>query len=347
MIKIKILNHTFDRNEPTFRPLTFIRDMLYTDYSIELTTDDDFDYMFVGMCDFYYKKISLKESTEWGLENLNKITQGGDYFLFDGQDSTSMMGAYEVFEQSDAIYLFKNQTLPKREDYKKPYSLNKWFFGSDINSDISYDIPKDKWDRIKLTGWNLGHLLPHYRNFQPINKNKNIDICAIYNAKHDYSEEHKIRNDLFYTKHRKGAWDILNNMKSKYDVRTAKLPFKEYIKVLYNSKLSLSPFGMGEACFRDFECMQWGTAIVKPNMNMVRTKPNIYIEDETYISVKPDWSDLEEKTKKVLGNYDEYSYIVNNFREKFKEEYSLENLCLHWYNIFKNLNNIKEENVLI
>ena len=78
---------------------------------------------------------------------------------------------------------------------------------------------------------------------------------------------------------------------------------------------------------------------------MVRTKPNIYIEDETYISVKSDWSDLEEKTKKVLGNFGEYSYIVNNFREKFKEEYRLENLCLHWYNIFKGLNNIKEENV--
>ena len=71
----------------------------------------------------------------------------------------------------------------------------------------------------------------------------------------------------------------------KYDVRTAKLPFEEYIKVLYNSKLSLSPFGMGEVCFRDFECMQYGTVIVKPNMNMVRTKPNIYIEDETYISI--------------------------------------------------------------
>jgi hypothetical protein len=345
MIKVKVLNPTFDRNEPTFRPLAFIRDMLYTDYSIKLTTDDDFDYMFVGMSDFFDKDKSLKDSTMWGLENLNKVTDGGDYFMFDGQDSTSIMGAYEVFEQSDAIYMFKNQTLNKRQDYKTPYSLSKWFFGSNGEGDISYDIPQDKWDRIKLTGWNLGSLLPHYNNFQPINKNKKIDMCAIYNAKHGYSEEHKFRNDLFYTNHRNGAWDILNDMKSKYDIRTTKLPFEEYIRVLYDSKLSLSPFGMGEICFRDFECMQHGTVIVKPNMNMVRTKPNIYIEDETYISVKSDWSDLEEKTKKVLGNFGEYSYIVNNFREKFKEEYRLENLCLHWYNIFKGLNNIKEENV--
>ena len=123
MIKAKVLNPFKDRNEPTFRPLIFIRDMLYTDYSIELTTDDDFDFMFVGMSDFFDKDKSLKESTEWGLENLNKVTEGGDYFLFDGQDSTSIMGSYEVFEQSDAIYMFKNQLLQKRKDYDFPYPL--------------------------------------------------------------------------------------------------------------------------------------------------------------------------------------------------------------------------------
>ena len=121
MIKVKVLNHDFDRNEPTFRPLTFIRDRLYSDYSIELTTSNDFDFMFVGMSDFFDKDKSLKESTEWGLDNLNKVTEGGDYFLFDGQDSTSIMGSYEVFEQSDAIYMFKNQTLNRREDYNFPY----------------------------------------------------------------------------------------------------------------------------------------------------------------------------------------------------------------------------------
>ena len=341
MIKVKILNPTKCRNEPTFRPLLFVKDML-RDYSIDITDSNDYDFLFVGMKDFYDKNKSLKDSTDWGLENLNKITENGDYFLFDGQDSTSIMGSYEVFEQSNAIYMFKNQTLNNREDYKTPYSLSKWFFGSDNECGVSYDITKNKWDRIKLSGYNLGSLLPHYHDFQPINNNKTIDMCAIYSANHNYSEEHKFRNDLFYTKHRDGAWSILNDMKNKHDVRTAKLPFQEYIKVLHNSKLSLSPFGMGEICFRDFECMQWGTVIVKPDMSMVRTKPNIYIEDETYISVKPDWSDLEEKTKKVLGNFKYYSYIVSNLREKFKEEYSSNNLCLHWYDIFKNLNSVKE-----
>ena len=101
---------------------------------------------------------------------------------------------------------------------------------------------------------------------------------------------------------------------------------------------------MGEVCFRDFELMQFGTLMIKPDMDIVNTYPNPYIKDETYISVKPDWSDLEEKIEKVLGNFDKYSYIVNNFRDRFKKEYSWETLCLHWYNIFSNLDDIKEEN---
>jgi hypothetical protein len=93
MIKVKILNPDFDRNIPTFNPLIRVKDML-RDYSIDLTESDDFDYMFVGMSDFLDKKKPLPESIEWGLENLSKIT--GDYFLFDGSDSTSLMGAYYI-----------------------------------------------------------------------------------------------------------------------------------------------------------------------------------------------------------------------------------------------------------
>ena len=126
MIKVKILNPIKSWNEPTFRPLLFIKDML-RDYSIDITDSDDYDFLFVGMHDFINKKISLERSIEYGLETLSNIS--GDYFLFDGSDSTSLMGAYEVFEQSDAIYLFKNQKFKTREEYKIPYAFNKYFLG--------------------------------------------------------------------------------------------------------------------------------------------------------------------------------------------------------------------------
>ena len=80
MIKVKILNPDFDRNIPTFNPLIRVKDML-RDYSIDLTDSDDFDYMFVGMNDFIDKSLSLEDSVDWGLENLNKVTEGGDFFF--------------------------------------------------------------------------------------------------------------------------------------------------------------------------------------------------------------------------------------------------------------------------
>ena len=338
MIKVKILNPTKSWNEPTFRPLTFVRDMLYYDCSIELTTSDDFDFLFIGREDFLNKKISLQKSIDYGLENLSKIT--GDYFLFDGSDSTSLMGAYEVFEQSDATYLFKNQLL-SREEYKKPTAFNKWFFGTGTDLDLGYDISKDKWSRIKLSGYNLGYLLPQYKNFQPINKNKNIDVCAIYQAEHKYNEDHKVRNDLHYTNHRKSCWDILD---SKFNSRKDRLPYQEYIQTLYDSKILISPFGMGEVCFRDFECMQFGTIMLKPSMEEIDTIPNIYLENDTYIPVNYDWSDLNEKIEYVLDNFDSLNEMINlNIRQKFLKDYTYENLCLYWYDIFKNLNDVKTD----
>ena len=340
MIKVKILNPTLFRNEPTFRPFGFIQQKLYTDYSIQFTDSDDYDYMFVGMHDFIDKKRPLQESIDYGLENLSKIT--GDYFLFEGSDSTSLMGGYEVFEQSDALYLFKNQMLPSQEAYKVPYAHNKWFWGSGSDLDLSYDIPDDMWERIKFTGWNVGQLVPDYRNFQPINTNKKLDICAIFQAKHDYSEDHKSQNNQFYREHRGGLWNKLDGLKQRYNMVCDRLPKDVYLKTMHDSKISFSPFGMGEICFRDFECMQFGTIFIKPNQDLVHTIPNIYEDGKTYIGCKYDWSDLEEKIDYVLSNFDELNVEINeNIRKKFTEGYDYDKLCLHWYNIFKNESDVE------
>ena len=100
---------------------------------------------------------------------------------------------------------------------------------------------------------------------------------------------------------------------------------------------------MGELCFRDFECMQFGTIIIKPSMSMVETIPNIYEDNKTYIACKYDWSDLNDKVDYVLSNFDELNEKINtNIREKFLKEYDYEKLCLYYYNIFRNLYDIGE-----
>tara|TARA_Y100001963_G_scaffold152589_1_gene237731 strand:+ start:192 stop:1235 length:1044 start_codon:yes stop_codon:yes gene_type:complete len=345
MIKIKILNPTKDRNEPTFRPFFFIKDML-RDYSIDITESDDFDFLIIGMSDFWDMSLTLKDSVEWGLENVDKLSEGGDYFLFDGFDSTSLLGAYEVFEKSNAIYLFKNQLLKDKDEYKNKYAYGKWWFGTGSGLDVSYDINDNLWSRIKLSGFNLGCQLPDYHNHYEISNDKIHDICAIYQGVHKPVPFNQVTAPgIQYTEHRKGAWDILENFKDKYSILADRLPKQEYLQKLWQSKLALSPFGQGEICYRDFELMQFGTLMVKPDMSRINTFPNPYVENENYVPVKADWSDLMEKIEDILINYKKYSNFSNNFRQKFKEVYSWENVCLYWYNIFKNLDTIKIEGI--
>ena len=95
MIKIKIFNPVEGKNRIAFTGFLVLQNML-RDYSIELTESDDFDYAFIGAYDILDKKISLEASVEYGMKNIEKYGKGGDCFLFDSSDSTSLMAAYEV-----------------------------------------------------------------------------------------------------------------------------------------------------------------------------------------------------------------------------------------------------------
>ena len=331
------------KNSISFLGFVLLKDML-RDYSIDVTNSEDYDYMFLGAHDILNKGLSLQDSIDYGLENCNKIT--GDYFIFDGSDSTSLMGSYEVLEQSDAMFLFKNQLLKNREDYKKSTSFNKWFYKNGSDLDLGYDIAEENWKRIKLSGWNLGYTMPN-KTFRPevqtwhsICPNKTIDLCAIFNANHPPSSDHFAENASYYTNHRTGAWDKMGDNPG-YTFVKDRLPFQEYINTLYKSKMSLSPFGQGEVCYRDFEVFELGVVMIKPSMDIVNTNPNPYIANETYIPVDLDWEDLNETVLKMLDKPDKLQYIVENSRKVYDELYSAHNFCMYWYDFFANLSGVE------
>ena len=384
MIKIKLLNSSKGRNEAAFDNFAGIHWTLY-EMGIELlwhkrdgfgeqftkkAETSDYDFLIIGPEDFCDKSKPLQETVDWGLENVYKHSNGGDYFLLDSFDSTSLCGTYEVFEQSDAIYLLKNQMLKNREDYKIPSAFGKWFFGDDSEFNKSYDIPKKTWDRIKLSGQNLGHtymtrhniwrmrgpgingrgdtVFSHHRDrFFGLRKNPTYDVSGIYQADIRKIYEYSFRNDLLYMKHRKSAWDILNKLNTNPYINVLasdKVPIEEYRHILTDSKVVLSPYGQGEICYRDFECIQFGTLMIKPDMSNINTCPNIYQDGDTYISCKYDWSDLQEKIEYVLSNYERLNKDMNfNIRKKFMEMYSSEYFSLYIYNLFRNLDNVGTE----
>ena len=84
--------------------------------------------------------------------------------------------------------------------------------------------------------------------------------------------------------------------------------------------------------------------LMKPDVSYILSEPFIYEDDETYIAVNYDWSNLEEKIDYVLSDYKNIrERLVENMRKKYTEKYNLNNLVLHFYNILTNLDGVGKE----
>ena len=104
MIKIKLSDNS---NMKCFGALLISNQMgILSDYSIELTNSDDYDYEFVDMDQFIDKSVPIEDSAKYGIENMSKKT--GDYFLFHGGGATDILGGYEVLTESNAKFLCKS-----------------------------------------------------------------------------------------------------------------------------------------------------------------------------------------------------------------------------------------------
>ena len=83
---------------------------------------------------------------------------------------------------------------------------------------------------------------------------------------------------------------------------TSRVPQDVYYDELLRSRISVSPFGFGELCWRDFEVILCGALLVKPDMSHVRTYPDLFIPGETYVPVSWDYSDLPQVCDRYLSD---------------------------------------------
>lgn len=102
-----------------------------------------------------------------------------------------------------------------------------------------------------------------------------------------------------------------------------RVAYEEYVQECIDSLALLSPFGWGEICGRDFESFVFGDALLKFDMSHMVTFPNCYIENETYIPLKWDFSDFNEildKLKTADGKNQALS-IAKNGQDLYKNIY--------------------------
>ncbi|MCU0389448.1 MAG: glycosyltransferase [Chitinophagaceae bacterium] len=116
--------------------------------------------------------------------------------------------------------------------------------------------------------------------------------------------------------------EILKQMNKPGIVTGNPIKFKDYIKELGNCKALVSPFGGGELCYRDFEIFAQQSLLIKPDVSHLLTYPDCFTENETYVPVQWDLSDLEEKLEAVLKNPDDHREIALKGYHTFLAEYN-------------------------
>lgn len=187
--------------------------------------------------------------------------------------------------------------------------------------------PRDQLHKIKL-GWSTGyndfrnfrHRLSFLSNYIGYNLyplkvykpsvSRPLDTSYRGNAKYeDVAELETQRNSVI---------KVLERLSSRYRIlKGAKISKSDYRKELGDLKVSISPFGYGEVCYRDFESFIAGALVIKPSMEHLDTFPDVYIPNQTYIPILWDCSDLEGKFADVIENYSSYLEIAKNGQDRF------------------------------
>lgn len=246
---------------------------------------------------------------------------------FDTTDSTGTT-QFNVMPFVDAYY--KSQLLKDRSLYTKSFygyriftDYYKRIFGIDDEIELNHDEASQKKaasyvlqkeDEHKLgVSWNsamnewggydyvYGNLMAKIKSHLPFktdykvcfinpDKERKADVLGRIGLSH-------IRNTVRYQRER-----IAKILSEKFNADVFKIPRKQYLNEIKDSKIGVSPFGLGEISCRDFDIIINGALLFKGDMSHLETWPPLYVNDETYVPYSWDLEDFEERLNDVLNN---------------------------------------------
>lgn len=320
MIKVKIYELEKHRNETTFRPYLAAKDIL-RDVGIDIVSGDSYDIAWIGQASIIDKSLELDESVDHGVEFCNNID--GSFMIFDGQDSHSMIGTIDVYRHvTDQCLLFlKNTLLRDFKMYKTPTVNGRLYWGEG-----DYNVPDIDHlsDKIVLSGTNW--ISTVNANFFPVYHFPKVhDVCALFGNSLHHGIEHGLQHHEYYNEHRSVCLNKLKDIKG-VDIQTLndghRLTPIEYHKTMATSKIVIAPFGYGEMAPRDVEAMIYGSILIKPSMDHLKSEPWIYDEGNTYIGCRHDFQDLPDKIDYILSNFDKLQVELHGASEiKYRSQY--------------------------
>lgn len=227
----------------------------------------------------------------------------------------------------------KNQLIKDVNFYAEDLgakSVRPWLSNDDnLDSHFKkyFPCPVDQLHKIKL-GWNIIHsdqrvfklngkarLISNYiflpPKMYPPSLNRNLDFS--------------LRGALNYggsnaatSEQRNKAITLLKELTGyKSIVSGERIDKNAFMKELAASKVCVSPFGWGEICYRDFEIFIAGALMIKPSLSHLITYPNVYVENETYIPISWEMTELQQIMENVIDNYSDNIQIAVNGQNAF------------------------------
>jgi hypothetical protein len=250
-----------------------------------------------------------------------------------GSDSTGPMDS-KIIASVDSYLnrqILKDKNLYLKE-HRRHYFRDKVFKRHSFKNQEEFPLVSYQEEEVRKIGiyWNLGLIdwktqttnkasryyyifkkNSYFSNFGADKKlsSRNLDLSFrgnLFGGTHDVSRFHRLKSFRVYKK-----------LSLKYKCPSEGIiPHVEYMKEIRDSKISISPFGWGEVCYRDFESFQAGALLLKPNMDHLETFPNFY-KPENMVFYNWDADDLEEKIEIVLNHLDDFEEIANNAKGNF------------------------------
>lgn len=319
-MNIKILELDKHRNETTFRPYLSAQNEFEKNGIFFVESEKDADVLFVGQASIIDKKIPLQESAMMGVRFLKDLDK--PYIVFDGQDSSSLIGVWDACKWFSGIKCVKNVILKDLSGYGERYPNGRWFWGKSDDGYALTDESVKELDSFLIPG--VTNWLNTYGNkfpLQKINRNKKYDIAILIGLVKE-NTEHGFSTGDYYNESRLNLFEVAKKLKCKVITteKTGKLDRQKYLETLWDSKFCISPFGFGEVNIREIEALMVGSVIVKPNIESVITTPNIYGEGMS-ITCKDDYSDLPDLMDELLPEYYDFAEaMIENQYAKFQYE---------------------------
>jgi len=203
------------------------------------------------------------------------------------------------------------------------------------NNYASCPLNSDQYHKLKLSwGIGLGKMYNAFGFTEKVIRKFRRPLTKVYNI----PENSEIKNiDIFLKTtanlsrntvkfHRQTMVTYAQNICKRNDldciVNGPRLPAKVFRECMAKSKIMPSPFGWGEIGVRDYEAFIYRSLLLKPSMEHLVTFPDIFHANVTYVPIKWDFSDMEDKILYFLHNSDERAMISLNGNKAYKDSIS-------------------------